>query len=728
MRNIVIFYASIICIFGAVLWVVLSQGVHLEAEKIQFGLSSGISPRADFKPLHFFSNLEVNARHPLAVLIMQILCIMTTTRVFGFLMGKVGQPSVIGEIIAGIVLGPSLVGAVFPVFSAFLFPPESLSKLHVLSQMGIILFMFIVGMELDIGVLKKKVREAVIISHTSIIFSYGFGVILAYFLYSQYAPDNVSFISFVLFMGIAMSITAFPVLARILQERHLTRTTLGAMIITCAAVDDITAWCLLAVVIAIINAGGMISAVGSIILTVVYVFIMWFVVRPIMDRLAGKFDTPESINKVIVAVIFGVLFLSSYITEIIGIHAFFGAFLAGVIMPSRKEFRHTLSEKIEDVSLVILLPLFFVFTGLRTQLGLLNQSHLWGVCLLIIGVAVMGKFVGSAVASKIVGQNWKDSLLIGVLMNTRGLMELVVLNIGYDLGILSTEIFTMMVIMALVTTFMTSPTINLVEYLLKTNEKVKFVKDGFQSLISFGPPKSGSRLLQIADFLNLKNEKNAGITMVHCSPGSDISMIEAEKNEHEAFAGVFQTARGLGLSLRALFRVTDNVEAEIVQIANENPYDIMLIGSSRELFTEDKTGGKVKGFIQRAHTAVGVFIDHGVEGMDRAAVVLNDARDEFLFQYIKRFLGRGQDNRLGLIGPMDKVLNEKLKKFIGLDAEHRIDFINELPTNPLIFKKRYDVVMISFGFWESLGRNQNSWLKRMPSVLIIRNQYLLEKG
>jgi Kef-type K+ transport system membrane component KefB len=289
------------------------------------------------------------------------------------------------------------------------------------------------------------------------------GVSLAYFLYETYAPPHISFLAFGLFMGIAMSITAFPVLARILHERGLTKTALGSLAITCAAADDVTAWCILAAVIAIVRANTAISAVFTVLISIIYVVIMLRLVRPWLERLETNYASAESLNKTVLVLTFIVLFLSALTTEVIGIHALFGAFLAGVSMPTLPSFRKLLASRIEDLSVVILLPLFFAFTGLKTQIGLLNDGSTWLVCSLIILVAVTGKFGGSLFAARFTGQSWSDSFAIGVLMNTRGLMELIVLNIGYDLGVLSPTVFTMLVLMALVTTLMTCPALSWIE-------------------------------------------------------------------------------------------------------------------------------------------------------------------------------------------------------------------------------------------------------------------------
>jgi Kef-type K+ transport system membrane component KefB len=462
-----IFYVVIVAGLGAVIYWIIEQGHGLQSNSLTTHPIEQTKNLTTGNSFHVFSDsFNHNLSDPLAVLLLQIIVIIAIAHLFGFLFKKIGQPAVIGEIFAGIILGPSVIGLFFPQINHFLFPPASLGTLNFLSQIGLILFMFIIGMELDLKAISKQAYGAVIISHASIIIPYTLGMGLAWFIYHDYAPAGTSYISFALFMGIAMSITAFPVLARILQEKGLTRSKLGAMVLTCAAADDLTAWCILAAVIALVKSGSSISALYTIGLAIVYVLLMLKVVRPALKRIESVYNNQEKMRTPIIALLFIMLIVSSYTTSIIGIHSLFGAFIAGVIMPPGFSFRKIVIDKIEDVSIVLLLPLFFVITGLRTQIGLLNEGYLWATFGWILLVAVVGKFGGSALAARIVGQSWKDSLSIGVLMNTRGLMQLIVLNIGYDLGILSPEIFAMMVLMALVTTLMTGPALDLINWLI----------------------------------------------------------------------------------------------------------------------------------------------------------------------------------------------------------------------------------------------------------------------
>lgn len=399
--------------------------------------------------------------HPLPVFILQLIIIIIASRLCAFLFKKIGQPPVMGEIIAGIALGPSLFGSLAPHVSAFIFPPSSLGNLQMISQIGLILFMFVIGMELDLNIIKKKARSAVFISNASIILPFALGSGLSVFLYQNYAPTGVSKLAFALFMGIAMSITAFPVLARVLKEKNLSHTKLGAVALTATAINDVTGWCVLAFVIALAKADAMYTSFYTLGATLAYMGVMLFIIRPFLKKLSTQKSNDTLIKQSTLAIIFLILLGSAYACEVIGIHALFGAFMAGVVMPLEWDFRKLIIDKIEDVASIMFLPIFFVLTGLRTEINTLTDPALWSVCLVIIALAIIGKFGGSYIAARMAGESNHDSLAIGALMNTRGLMELIILNIGYDLGILSPEIFTMMVIMALVTTFMTSPMLDL---------------------------------------------------------------------------------------------------------------------------------------------------------------------------------------------------------------------------------------------------------------------------
>ena len=389
---------------------------------------------------------EINVRVLLAMAI-----VIGGSRFFGWAISKVGQPRVHGEILAGILLGPSLLGVIAPEALDYIFPKEVIGALRVLATIGLVLFMFLIGLELDLGKLRGHGHKAVVISHASIILPMALGALLAVWLYPRLG-DGVDQLGFTLFLGAAMAITAFPVLARVLQETGLYHTRIGVLTITCAAVDDVTAWCVLAGVVAIINSTGFADAIRIIALSLVFIFAMLKVVKPMLAR---RHTIP-----VWMAISFAMI--CAWTTEQIGIHAIFGAFMAGAAMPRKPKIQHEIHEKLQTATLTFLLPVFFMVVGLATRVDLLDSFYLFGVTLLVIAVAIAGKWGGSMVAARITGESWQDAAAIGVLMNTRGLTELVILSVGLELGVITTTLYTIMVLMALVTTLMATPMLALI--------------------------------------------------------------------------------------------------------------------------------------------------------------------------------------------------------------------------------------------------------------------------
>jgi Kef-type K+ transport system membrane component KefB len=390
-------------------------------------------------------------------LILSVGTILLAARLFGWFFQYLGQPRVVGEMTAGIVLGPSLFGRFFPDAFAHVFPSSSLPSLTVLSQLGLLLFMFVVGLEVDLNRVLKQRTAVVLISNVSILLPLALGIGLAKVLYPEFAGERVAFSAFALFVGTAMSITAFPVLARILKERNLLGTGLGTMAISCAAIDDISAWLLLAVLTAMVRAGqSWQHFVLTLLLLVAFVVVMLVPIRRAATFLESRYQSSGAGMEFISSLVLFML-AASWTTERLGVHALFGAFMAGLVMPKNERMVADVTDRIESLSLALLLPLFFALTGLRTRIDLLSNKSMWGYAAAIISIAVVGKLAGAAFTAKVTGMNWQDSFGLGVLMNTRGLVELVILNAGLDLGILSPALFTMMVLMALVTTFMTSP-------------------------------------------------------------------------------------------------------------------------------------------------------------------------------------------------------------------------------------------------------------------------------
>lgn len=390
-----------------------------------------------------------------AITLLQILVIVICGRAMGRLLRHFGQPPVIGEVAAGILLGPTLFGRIAPEAFAMLFPPSSIDALLSLSQVGLIFFMFLVGLEFAPGVVKERKHTVVVISHVSIVVPFLLGSALAFYLYPLVAAPGVPFNGFLLFLGTAMSITAFPVLARILEERHLLRTRMGNTAIACAAVDDVTAWCILAVVVMIVRAASFTLFGAQMALLVVYAAAMLFAVRPLLSGIVAR-SSKKSGDSAYAAILLLVL-ASACATELLGIHALFGAFFAGAIVPRDARLIETLTTQTRGLTTVIFLPLFFAVTGLRTNVGLLVEPGLWLASLLVLAVAIVGKWGGAMFSARATGFSWREASAIGVLMNTRGLMEMVVLNIGLEIGVVSERLAPMIVLMALVTTAMTSP-------------------------------------------------------------------------------------------------------------------------------------------------------------------------------------------------------------------------------------------------------------------------------
>jgi len=399
----------------------------------------------------------------LAHVLLALAVITLMARLVGGLFSRyLRQPPVIGEILAGIVLGPSVLGLIWPAAQNFLLPSESASYLGVISRVGVVLFMFLVGLELNPRILRGSTHATVAISHASIVFPFLLGAGLALGLYPVYSSSAVSFTVFSLFLGVSLSVTAFPVLARILTDRHVQGTKLGVTALACAAIDDVTAWTLLALVAGVASSQ-VSSAAWTVALTASYIAAMFVVVKPLVARWVAREQAARGpLSHTALAIVFAGLLLSAVATEAIGIHALFGAFLLGAILPHEGRLPEQIRSRLEDVVVVLFLPSFFAFTGMRTQIGLVGELRDWLVCGLIILVATLGKFGGSTLAARLVGLSWRQSSALGILMNTRGLMELIVLNLGLDMGVISPTLFTMLVLMAIVTTFATTPILDLI--------------------------------------------------------------------------------------------------------------------------------------------------------------------------------------------------------------------------------------------------------------------------
>lgn len=570
----------------------------------------------DSEPL---AGSELTGRILLAVAV-----VILASRAVGFLFSRIRQPRVVGEIVAGILLGPSLLGLILPEVTGYLFPPEVVAILGVVAQFGLIFFMFLIGLELDLTLVARSGHVALLVSHTSIVFPFILGLGASLVVYPLLGSGD--FVGFALFLGAALAITAFPVLARILTDTGLHRTRLGALAITCAAIDDITAWCLLAVVVAVVKSGGALDVVTTVGFSLVFVAGMILVVRPLLARLARSSGAWTRLHPPVMAALFTGLFLAAWATEEIGIHAIFGAFLLGVVMPRSEGLVAKVSERIEDVTVLFLLPVFFVVVGLSTRIGLLDQAVLWWMALLILVVAVVGKWAGSMLAARACGQGWRDATALGALMNTRGLTEIVILTIGAGLGVVSPALFTIMVVMALVTTLMATPLLSviyprrLIDREPGPSPERHRAGDRFDHRVLVGvdnPERSGPLLDLARDLCRAPGQRGEAI-VAHVAPPSGREEVRANLATLDAAATAALAEMGplaatlmqAGVDTRLRASVGTEVARELRRLAAEEDADLILLGWHGAYARRGELTGVVADVLAEAPCPVAVLLDH----------------------------------------------------------------------------------------------------------------------
>jgi Kef-type K+ transport system membrane component KefB/nucleotide-binding universal stress UspA family protein len=693
---------------------------------------------------------------PVSLFVAQALLIIVASRLLGIGARRLGQPLVIAEVVAGILLGPSLLGAVWPGAELALFPKSSLGLLGLLSQVGLILFMFLIGLELDPTLLRGRGRASVAISHSSIVVPFALGAVLALHLHADLAPKGLALAPFVLFMGAAMSITAFPVLARILVERRLLRTPIGSLTIACAAVDDVTAWCILAFVVSVARSADLGGAVRTTLLALGYIAAMILLVRPALQRIADRTRVGLSQNWVAAALV--LLLISSFVTEWIGIHALFGAFLCGAILPKQGGFAAALAEKIEDLVVVLLLPLFFAYSGLRTQLGLLDSVASWLTCALVTLVACLGKFGGSTLAARLTGIGWREASAIGILMNTRGLMELIVLNIGLDLGVISPKLFAMLVIMALVTTFATTPLLARVYPIAEFGEPLApreasgAVLARYTVLICVSFEHSGPGLLSVAAALSGTAGDSTRLYALRLLPTTNRASFVLDQQQSEpldperGFVPILERALALGVQVQPLSFVSSAPARDICDVAEVKQADVILLGWHKPLLGSTMLSGTVHDVMVSAKPAVGVFVDRGIRQIerilvpyvgsehDRAALVLARRiaeRTHAAVTILQILMPAGEGSSL----EADTLAQDELRQLVqsgsadGAARTIRVDLrvvTHAVPAEAVLAESGHDLVLIGIGKqWglehRSFGLQAEAILKRSEvSVLVVR--------
>jgi Kef-type K+ transport system membrane component KefB/nucleotide-binding universal stress UspA family protein len=610
--------------------------------------------------------------HTVVLVLVQVLIIIGLSRLMGLGCRVVKQPLVIGEIIAGIMLGPSLLGLVAPAFATTLFPAETLPFLNVLSQVGLIFFMFLIGLELDPKYLKGNLDIAILTSHVSILVPFSLGSLLALLLYPLVSNGSVAFTAFALFLGAAMSITAFPVLARIITENNLQGTRLGTLALTCAAVDDVTAWCLLALAIAVTRTNSMIGAVPTIIESLVYIGFMVTVGRWFLQRLSSHYNQTGRLTQLVLAGIYMGVVASALITELIGIHLIFGAFLLGAVMPKNPGLVRDLAQKTEDFVLTFLLPIFFAYSGLRTQIGLLNRPDLWLLCVSVVGVAIIGKYVGTYVAARVCGIENREASALGWLMNTRGLTELIVLNIGLSLGVISPLLFTMLVIMALVTTVMTSPLLewtypkrlmrlDMVESEGAMEASSHAVEPTYRILVPVANPSTQKGLVQLAVAIAGRGIESAVVHplsliqleedyLFESMPAEAERLIQERRVRLEELIQSLEPPDTRDL-VHPIVRIAKDVARATAEIAQLDRANLILVGWHRPAFSSNRLGGRVGQILTTAPVDVAVFVDRGRERLETLLVpYVASTHDDLGLELALRLLVNGDQRSLTVLG------------------------------------------------------------------------------
>ena len=723
-RGAVILFVVLLLLFVGTVWL----SAHLAT---LYDTTSVALPQHNSAWRTFLNGVSEHASSSLGLLLLQITVILLVARLVGGLFVRMGQPRVIGEIIAGILLGPGVLGALAPGLFARLFPASSISVIEILSQFGLILFMFTIGMELRPSEMKANAPKALVISQAGIFIPFISGMLLTIPLYTRFSY-TVPYLPLSLFMGIAMSITAFPVLARIIQERSMSRTHLGSLTLSTAAVADITAWLMLAGIMAITQSGSVTGALFNFLFLLLYAALFFGVLKPLFALVGSVYNKNELVNKTLIAGIFILLVFSAYLTDILSMHALFGAFMVGLIMPDDNKFRHLITEKVEDVSLNIFLPLFFVSSGLRTELGLINSPELWGVLLLLVVVAIVGKVGGTYIAARTCGMDINGSLYLGAFMNTRGLMELVVLKIGLDLGVLPPTLFVLLVMMTLKWRARHLPQV--------TGAESKPI------LISFGRPDTGSLLLRLAEQIVEPELLKRGAAVLHTTADSSLSLTDEETYFEENFNPILKEGKHLGISVEPLHRVTDDVVHAIVEEANESGRQYLFAGAGLELSEEEEDrkvmrrhgrlahrwrhfsiaspttliragqlfNDKTRRFFKETDCNVGIFVNRNFGKPSRIAIVVGAEEAFSLLPYAQRMAsfnkGRVVVLRLAALWENEQATLPAVYATEG--DEVPVQVVETIPMG-------VDFLMVSYATWQSISAECPEVLEQLPSTLIM---------
>jgi Kef-type K+ transport system membrane component KefB len=589
---------------------------------------------------------EREAGSRFAAFFIAIAVVMLVARLFGMGAAALGQPRVMGEVVAGITLGPTILGAISPELQAALFPKDIIPYIGVVAQLGLIFYMFLVGLEIDFTQLRGRLGQVAAISNASVALPMVLGIAVALPIYELIGPDK-KFIAFALFMGVSMSITAFPVLARILVERRMLKRPVGALALASAAIDDVTAWFLIALATAVAVAGSGGEVIETIVLAIGFCLIMGLAVRPLLSRASTAYDEAGRVPGGWIALIFAGVLIAAYTTEIIGIALIFGAFVMGLVMPRHAELSEDVTGRIEDFVVTLLLPLFFAYTGLKTNIGLLDRPELWVLTVVLIAVAVAGKMLGAMAAARFTGFDWRSSAVIGTLMNTRGLTELIVLNLALEKGVISEALFAMLVIMALVTTFMAGPFLRLLdprnELGAPVEEELEEAREVAAGLPEVPVPDQAilvapqgeaalPQLLSLAEAMAGSEPPRELIVARLVSPPGGVALRGGLQTENrlleEASREVGDVRRdllGKGIAARGVAFVSADAGSDLSRLAKSDEVALILIDGRRPLMGEGVPRGEVGEVLKKAPCDVGVLVAKErqtvVPGPDAAVIV-----------------------------------------------------------------------------------------------------------
>ncbi|MDQ3980533.1 MAG: cation:proton antiporter [Actinomycetota bacterium] len=589
-------------------------------------LGSGLKPPAQQGGGARDPRSKINADKVLWHILLGGAFIIVTARVFGRLAHKFHQPHLIGQIIGGILLGPSLLGQIWPSAFEFLFPENVMTYLDVLAQLGLIFYMFIVGIELDFRLLRDRDDAVNRMTLVGIVPPLVLGVVLAPWFHPRFAGDE-SFLPFALFLGVAMSATGFPVLARILTDRGLFKTRIGRLALTVGASTYVATWCLLAIVLVAARASGFLGTVLTIAVLMLFIAFMVYGLRPVLQRVSSYYERRGALSGTFLAALFVGLLLSALITDKLKLHVIFGAFLFGVIMPHASKFVGELTEKLEDFSVVFLLPFFFAFSGIRTDIFAIGGSaSRWLMTLAILAVAILGKWGGSKLAARFAGLDWREAGALGVLVNCRGLTELIILNIGFQLGILSPALFAMLVIMAVVTTLMTEPALaryypraeqrRMVKEEAEGGEGDEDDEDRWKIVVAVGNPEVSEELTHVATLVGGDREEEVEVTLVRVVDVSGTEVSHAAAVQDTALQEATDRLRPLrevvedaGFDANPVVIAGDHKGDTISRVANELDADLVLMGYHEALFGHRLLGGTVGQVLHEARADVAVLVD-----------------------------------------------------------------------------------------------------------------------